>query len=405
MERDYQIIVWGATGFTGQIVTEYLHNNYVNEIRWAIAGRNIEKLQNVKQKLQLDANIECLVGDSFDEASLRAISSRTDVIISTVGPYALYGKALVSACVQTKTDYCDLTGEIPFVKDSIDSFHEQARANEVKIVHSCGYDSIPSDIGCLLLQEKAKEKYGKPASNVKLFVLGTKGKFSGGTVASMINLMKEAKDPEKRQIQSDPYILCKDVIAGMPNQRIQNFVWYDPRIEKWTAPFVMARFNSRIVFRTNDLKQYDYGRDFMYDEGLAVGYGMKGKLRGTMLMLAIGIFIKLMSMSFTRSLLQKTVLPKPGEGPSKAERESGYFKVKIIGQDEEGENRTEVFIADSNDPGYGSTAKMLAETALCLALNADMLPKQYGVITPAVAMGTIIAGRLKKAGFIITVDG
>ena len=405
MERDYQIIVWGATGFTGQIVTEYLHNNYGSEIRWAIAGRNLEKLQNVKQKLQLDANIECLVGDSFDEASLRAISSRTDVIISTVGPYALYGKALVSACVQTKTDYCDLTGEIPFVKDSIDSFHEQARANEVKIVHSCGYDSIPSDIGCLLLQEKAKEKYGQPASNVKLFVLGTKGKFSGGTVASMINLMKEAKDPEKRQIQSDPYILCKDVIAGMPNQRIQNFVWYDPRIEKWTAPFVMARFNSRIVFRTNDLKQYDYGRDFMYDEGLAVGYGMKGKLRGTMLMLAIGIFIKLMSMSFTRSLLQKTVLPKPGEGPSKAERESGYFKVKIIGQDIEGENRTEVFIADSNDPGYGSTAKMLAETALCLALNADMLPKQYGVITPAVAMGTIIAGRLKKAGFIITVDG
>ena len=405
MERDYQIIVWGATGFTGQIVTEYLHNNYGSEIRWAIAGRNLEKLQNVKQKLQLDANIECLVGDSFDEASLRVISSRTDVIISTVGPYALYGKALVSACVQTKTDYCDLTGEIPFVKDSIDSFHEQARANEVKIVHSCGYDSIPSDIGCLLLQEKAKEKYGKPASNVKLFVLGTKGKFSGGTVASMINLMKEAKDPEKRQIQSDPYILCKDVIAGMPNQRIQNFVWYDPRIEKWTAPFVMARFNSRIVFRTNDLMQYDYGRDFMYDEGLAVGYGMRGRFRGSMFMLAIGIFIKLMSMSLTRSLLQKTVLPKPGEGPSKAERESGYFKVKIIGEDEEGENRTEVFIADSNDPGYGSTAKMLAETALCLALNADMLPKQYGVITPAVAMGTLIAGRLTKAGFIITVDG
>jgi short subunit dehydrogenase-like uncharacterized protein len=405
MERDYQIIVWGATGFTGQIVTEYLDNNYGSEIRWAIAGRNLEKLQNVKQKLQLDAKIECMVGDSFDEASLRAISSRTDVIISTVGPYALYGKALVSACVQTKTDYCDLTGEIPFVKDSIDSFHEQARANEVKIVHSCGYDSIPSDIGCLLLQEKAKEKYGQPASNVKLFVLGTKGKFSGGTVASMINLMKEAKDPEKRQIQSDPYILCKDVVAGMPNQRIQNFVWYDPRIEKWTAPFVMARFNSRIVFRTNDLKQYDYGRNFMYDEGLAVGYGMRGRFRGSMFMLAISIFIKLMSMSFTRSLLQKTVLPKPGEGPSKTEREGGYFKVKIIGQDVEGENRTEVFIADSNDPGYGSTAKMLAETALCLALNADMLPKQYGVITPAVAMGTIIAGRLKKAGFIITVDG
>ena len=256
----------------------------------------------------------------------------------------------------------------------------------------------------MLLQEKAKEKYGQPASNVKLFVLGTKGKFSGGTVASMINLMKEAKDPEKRQIQSDPYILCKDVIAGMPNQRIQNFVWYDPRIEKWTAPFVMARFNSRIVFRTNDLKQYDYGRNFMYDEGLAVGYGMRGRFRGSMIMFAISIFIKLMSMSFTRSLLQKTILPKPGEGPSKAEREGGYFKVKIIGQDVEGENRTEVFIADSNDPGYGSTAKMLAETALCLALDAERLPKQYGIVTPAVALGVTLADRLKKAGFIITVD-
>lgn len=404
MNRDFQIIVWGATGFTGQIVVEYLHNHYGNDIKWAIAGRSLEKLQSVKNRLQLNDSVECLVGDSFEEESLKAITLRTDVIISTVGPYALYGKGLVGACVQTKTDYSDLTGEIPFVKDSVDSFHEKAKTNEVKIVHSCGYDSIPSDIGCLLLQERAIETYGLPASNVKLFILGLKGKFSGGTLTSMINLMKEAKNPEKRKIQTNPYILCKDVIAGMPIQRIQSFAWYDPRIEKWTAPFIMARFNTRIVFRSNELMEYKYGRNFLYDEGLVVGRGMKGKLLGGILTIGIGIMILLMSISVTRWILVKTVFPKPGEGPSKAERKSGYFKMLLIGENEDGENRSKVFISDTNDPGYGSTAIMLAESALCLALDQHVLPKQYGVITPAVAMGTKIADRLKKAGFDISVS-
>ncbi len=404
MERDFQIIVWGATGFTGQIVTEYLNDHYGNQIRLAIAGRNIKKLNKVKSDLQLKENVECLVGDSFDEDSLKKITSRTEVIISTVGPYLIFGKALVSACVQTKTDYCDLTGEIPFVKDSVDSFHRRAKENNVKIVHSCGYDSIPSDIGCLLLQKKSNEKYGVPASNVKLFVMGTKGKFSGGTVASMMNLMKEAKNEKKRQIQTDPYILCKDVTMEMPNQRIQNFTWYDPRIEKWTAPFIMARFNSRIVFRTNELKGYAYGRDFMYDEGMTVGYGMKGKLRGSMLMLGIGLSIKLLSLSFTRALLGKMVLPKPGEGPNKKEREEGFFKVILVGQNSDEENRVDVVISDTNDPGYGSTSIMLAESALSLVLDKDYLPGNYGVITPAVAMDTIIVDRLQKAGFHISVN-
>jgi short subunit dehydrogenase-like uncharacterized protein len=336
--------------------------------------------------------------------SLKAITSRTDVIISTVGPYALYGKELVNACVQTKTDYCDLTGEIPFVKDSVDSFHERAKTNEVKIVHSCGYDSIPSDIGCLLLQEKAIEKHGKPLSNVKLFILGLKGKFSGGTLVSMINLMKEAKNPEKRKIQTNPYILCKDVIAEMPIQRIQSFAWYDPMIEKWTAPFIMARFNTRIVFRSNELMEYKYGRNFMYDESLVVGRGIKGKLRGGILTIGIGIMIILMSIPISRWILVKTLFPKPGEGPSKAERKSGYFKMVLVGGNEDGGNRTEVFISDINDPGYGSTSIMLAESALCLALDSNHLPRQYGVITPSVAMGTSIVDRLKKAGFDISVS-
>lgn len=404
MKKDFQIIVWGATGFTGQIVVEYLKNNYGNDIRWAIAGRSLEKLQSLKNKFRLINSVECLVGDSFDEESLKSITSRTDVLISTVGPYALFGKALVSACLGTKTDYCDLTGEIPFVKDSVDSYHEKAKSNEVKIVHSCGYDSIPSDIGCLLLQEKAIKNHGKPLSNVKLFILGLKGKFSGGTLVSMVNLMMEAKNPEKRKIQTNPYILCKDVIAGMPIQRIQSFAWYDPRIEKWTAPFIMARFNTRIVFRSNELMEYKYGRNFMYDEGLVVGRGMKGKLRGEILTIGIGIMILLMSVSITRWILKKTVFPKPGEGPSKEERMNGYFKMLLVGENENGENRTEVFISDTNDPGYGSTAIMLAESALCLALDKDELPNEYGVITPAVAMGTKIADRLKKAGFNISVS-
>ncbi|MEA1881989.1 MAG: saccharopine dehydrogenase NADP-binding domain-containing protein, partial [Candidatus Marinimicrobia bacterium] len=365
MKRDFQIVLWGATGFTGQIVAEYLNNSYRENLRWAIGGRSREKLLDLKARLALADNVEILVGDSFDENSLQEITTRTDVVISTVGPYALYGHAIVSACVVTQTDYCDLTGEVPFVKDSIDRFHDKALQNKVKIVHSCGYDSIPSDIGCMMLQEHAIKKYGKPFSKVKLYVLGVKGKPSGGTIASMINLIKEAKNPEKRSIQTNPYALCPASGETMPKQNIQSNVRFDSRIAKWTAPFIMARFNSRIVFRTNALLQYRYGKDFLYDEALICGRGFKGKIRGIMLMTGIWLAILLMKFSITRWVLQKTVLPSPGQGPSKDQRESGFFKVKLVGEDQN--KRVDVNISDSNDPGYGSTSRMLAESALCLA--------------------------------------
>lgn len=405
MDRDFQIIVWGATGFTGQLVVEYLHINYGNQIRWAIAGRNLDKLRKLKDNLQLNDSVECLVGDSFDMESLKAITSKSDVIISTVGPYMIYGKALVDACVETGTDYCDLTGEVPFVKNTIESIHEKANENGVKIVHSCGYDSIPSDIGCWLLEEKSFELYNEPMQNVKLFVLGTKGKISGGTIASMVNLLKNANDEKSARIQSDPYALCQHVTDEMPHQRMQSFVWYDPRVDSFTAPFIMAGYNSRIVFRSNDLLNYKYGRNFMYDEGIVIGRGMKGKLLGSLFMLGLGIFMKLMTMSFTRYILLKTVLPKPGEGPTKEERENGYFKMRLVGDDEEKERRITVTISNSNDPGYGSTAKMLAESALCLVLNKEAIPSRYGVLTPAVAFGHEIVNRLKIAGMNISVNG
>lgn len=405
MDRDFQIIVWGATGFTGQLVVEYLHINYGNQIRWAIAGRNLYKLRKLKDNLQLNDSVECLVGDSFDMESLKAITSKSDVIISTVGPYMIYGKALVDACVETGTDYCDLTGEVPFVKNTIESIHEKANENGVKIVHSCGYDSIPSDIGCWLLEEKSFELYNEPMQNVKLFVLGTKGKISGGTIASMVNLLKNANDEKSARIQSDPYALCQHVTDEMPHQRMQSFVWYDPRVDSFTAPFIMAGYNSRIVFRSNDLLNYKYGRNFMYDEGIVIGRGMKGKLLGSLFMLGLGIFMKLMTMSFTRYILLKTVLPKPGEGPTKEERENGYFKMRLVGDDEEKERRITVTISNSNDPGYGSTAKMLSESALCLVLNKKSIPSRYGVLTPAVAFGHEIVNRLKIAGMNISVNG
>ncbi len=404
MDRDFQIIVWGATGFTGQLVVEYLQNHYGDQIRWAIAGRNVDKLQEVKEKLQLDESVECLVGDSFDEELLKAITSRTDVIISTVGPYMIYGKAMVSACVETKTDYCDLTGEVPFVKETIDLLHEKAKKNEIKIVHSCGYDSIPSDVGCWLLEEKAIELYNKPMQKVKLFVLGTKGKFSGGTIASMVNLLINAKDEKNRRLQANPYALCANITEDMPRQRIQNFTQFDSRVDRFTAPFIMAINNSRIVFRSNDLLNYKYGRNFMYDEGMVTGRGMKGKLQGSLLMLGLGIFIKLMAVSFTRSILLKTILPKPGEGPSRDERENGYFKMKLIGDDTESGNRITVTFADSKDPGYGSTSMMLAESALCLALDKKSISLHYGVLTPSVAFGHEIVNRLKNAGMNISVN-
>lgn len=402
MNRDFQIVLWGATGFTGQIVAEYLHHSYGNDLRWAIGGRNGGKLENLKSRLELADTVKVLTGDSFDEDSLKKITARADVVISTVGPYALYGHTLVSACVETQTDYCDLTGEVPFVKDSIDKFHESAVRNRVKIVHSCGYDSIPSDIGCLLLQDTAVEKFGKPFSSVKLFVMGVKGKPSGGTIASMINLIREAKDPQRRSIQTDPYALCPNAGENFPTQSIQKDVRFEKNLNRWSAPFIMARFNSRIVLRTNALLNYTYGRDFLYDEALVCGKGFKGRVRGGNLMIGIWIAIKLMKFPLTRWLLLKTVLPSPGQGPTKAERESGFFKVKLVG--EEQGRRVEVHISDSNDPGYGSTSRMLAESALCLSWDKGELPEQFGVLTPAVAMGSKIAERLKKSGMRFSVD-
>lgn len=403
MSRDYQIVVWGATGFTGRLVVEYLQDNYNDQIRWAIAGRDIQKLQVIKEQLRISDHVGILVGESFDFESLKAISSKTDVLISTVGPYMNYGKLMLQACVETQTDYCDLTGEIPFIKNSIDQFHEQAKVNQTKIVHSCGFDSIPSDIGCLLLQKKAIEKFGQPASNVKLFLMGMRGQFSGGTIASMKNQLKVAKDPMQRKLLTDPYVICSTINDPMPVQKMQNFVHYDSRIHKWTAPFIMSMFNSRIVFRTNDLNGYQYGREFIYDEGMSVGTGMKGKFKGILFVLILGIFMQLMKWSVTSYILSKTVLPKPGEGPDKNIREHGFFKIRLIGQNADEGNRLEVEFENSKDPGYGSTAIMLAESALCLALNKSQLPEQYGVITPAVAMDAVIAERLKKAGFHILV--
>jgi len=262
MNRKFQIVIWGATGFTGRLVTEYIHINYGKNLQWAIAGRDYEKLKSIKRQFQLNPEVECLVGDSFDEQSLKNITSKTKVVISTVGPYMIYGKKILESCVSTETDYCDLTGEIPFVKESIDSFHKKAKDRHVKIVHSCGYDAIPSDLGCWLLEEKAIEIFNEPIQNVKLFVLATKGKFSGGTIASMVNLVKNSNNEFLRRLQSNPYVLCKHITDDMPRQKIQNFTWYDPRVDSFTAPFLMATFNTRVVFRTNDLSHYRIWKTF-----------------------------------------------------------------------------------------------------------------------------------------------
>jgi short subunit dehydrogenase-like uncharacterized protein len=402
MERDFDIILWGATGFTGQLVAEYFCKNYgINKnVRWAIAGRSEVKLQSLRDGLcDIDPSANQLVlvkADSFNGEQLRQMSSKTKVICTTVGPYAIYGAELVSACIDTGTDYCDLTGETPFIRKMIDLHHEIAKEKKVKIVHACGYDSIPSDLGVLFLQQEMLRRFDSYAEEIRFYTGPTKGGLSGGTIASMINLLeKGTTDKFVRKTLGNPYSLNpKDGYRG-PDKRDQTTMSFDQVAQRWTAPFLMAGVNTRIVRRSHALQAYEYGEQFRYSEVMGFSKGFKGWRQASYTTFLIGIFVALSIRPSTRAAL-KFILPKPGGGPSKNARETGYFSVNLFARNQE--NVLWGRIKDSLDPGYGSTSKMLAESALALALQSTELPKQYGVITPAVAIGAPLVERLKNAG-------
>jgi short subunit dehydrogenase-like uncharacterized protein len=391
-QRPLDIVIYGATGFAGELAAEYLAKRHArSDLRWAIAGRSLEKLTAVRDRLGVD--VPMIVADSADRASLDAMAAQTAVVCSTVGPYARYGAELVAACVANGTHYCDLTGEMQFVRRMADAHHEAAREAGVRIVHCCGFDSIPSDIGTWLLQSSLIERDGKPAESARFFLTGMSGGASGGTVASLLNVLDEASDPLVREVLVDPYSLNPADKRSGPDRRSPMGVSHDPVTGWWSGPFVMAPINARIVRRSNALLDDYYGEDFCYSEVTRTGAGVRGMISAGLLAAGMGAFLGAVALPPTRWLMEKLVLPAPGEGPSPEAIEKGYFKITISGRQGDVEVGR-VTVKGRRDPGYGATACMLSEAAICLA--RDPLTSAGGVLTPASAMGQSLLDRLNE---------
>ena len=394
--REFDVIIWGATGFTGRLVAEYYLERYGldGDLKWAMAGRSQSKLEQVRAQVG-DSKIPLIVADSHDKDSLDEMVKRAKVICTTVGPYALYGDKLVASCVEHGTDYCDLAGETQWIRRMIDQHDEAARESGARIVHCCGFDSIPSDLGVLFLQNEAKARLGSYAKHVKMRLKSAKGGFSGGTYASMNNVMAEAdKDPEVYKVLFNPYGLNPQGEMSGPDKADLQSVKYDEDVKGFIMPFIMAAINTRVVRRSHALLGYPYGKDFRYDEAMISGKGFGGRIKGYVGLVALGA----MMAGKPDSLYKKVVnrfFPDPGEGPSKEEREAGFWNFTVVGVMDDGSSIV-ARVSGDRDPGYGSTTKMLGESAACLALDKRKLPRKKGVLTPATAMGDVLIQRLQS---------
>ncbi len=394
-DREFDVIIWGATGFTGALVAQYLLDQYGvdQSLKWAIAGRDIGKLDALKASLG-DNTLHIVVADSFDEKKIGAMVLRSKVIISTVGPYAKYGSALVAACVQAGTHYCDLAGEAQWIRQMIDQHHEAARASGARIVHCCGFDSVPMDMGVWFLQHEAQKQHGQYCDAITMLVKAMKGGASGGTIASLLNVIRESRqDRSIARVVADPYGLNPQSERSGPDGHDQQNVRKDTATGMWTAPFIMAGINTKVVRRSHALGGYPYGRDFRYREAMLTGKGFGGWLKANMVMFGLGALVFFASFDITRSLLERFVLPKPGEGPDENARESGYFDLRQFGRLPDG-RVLKTRVTGDRDPGYGSTSKMLSECAVCLA--QDDLESGAGVLTPAFAFGETLLRRLER---------
>ena len=407
--RLYDIIVFGATGFTGKLVVEYLIEHYGvnNELfTWAIAGRNENKIKKLVETLAAKNDqikkIKHFIADSFDDKSLDNISKSAKLIISTVGPYIKYGKNLVSHCAHNGTHYCDLTGEVPFIRESIDAYDEVAKKNECRIIHSCGFDSIPSDLGVLFLQSEAKKKYDFFCSGIKYYVRATKGGFSGGTIASMIAISNYIKSkPNLSGLLGNPYALNSDKYEGPSVSSLRSVAW-DKDIGLWTAPFIMSGINTRVVRRSNELLGFKYGKKFIYTEVTSFQKGLRGYLKSYSMLIFLGLTKFLMSFKPTFWLLKNFYLPNPGQGPNREKRDNGFFKILLNGYVDG--NHISCTVTGDKDPGYSGTAIMLTESALSIILNNEKIPRKFGVLTPSSAIGKILIKRLKTKGIIFKVN-
>ena len=399
-KRPYAVVLYGATSFVGQITAHYLTEFLSNtkdrngaNVTWAIAGRDEEKLNELQSKLA--SKVDIIIANSDDAASLDKMTKQSQVIISTVGPYLKYGEPLIKSCVNNGTDYVDLTGEAIFIKDMMDKYQDAAKQSGARIVNSCGFDSIPSDLGVYFTQQKAEGKFGNACDVIHMRVKAAKGGLSGGTIASMATIFEEvSQDKSRRKQVANPYLLNDDKDAPNVRQANVSKPEYDYEHRRWLAPFVMASINTRIVHRSNQLLGYEYGRDFKYDEAMWMKDGVKGKLSSYAMSAGLLGFATAMMIKPSRELLSKHVLPKSGSGPSKEEQENGYFDIRLFGQTASNDIINTKVTGDK-DPGYGSTSRMLSQAALCLAQDISKDDVGGGFWTPASAMGDSLIERLE----------
>jgi len=404
-ERQYDVVIWGATGFTGRLVAEYMMQTYVvgGDVRWAVAGRNAVKLSEVMNSVAPGVEIPQIIADSADETSLREMVKSTAAVCTTVGPYALYGSLLVQLCAEEGTHYADLTGEVQWMRKMIDTHHTAAEASGARIVHTCGFDSIPSDLGVWYAQQQMSAAHGVYASRVKYRVVKSRGGVSGGTIASMMNMMEETKvDPGILDIINDPYALNPPNLPRGDDGSDQTGAEYDQDFRQWTAPFVMAGINTRVVRRTHALLDYPWGKHFRYDEAILTGDGPGGFARASVVAGGTGLMMLASAFSPTRKLLGR-VAPAPGEGPSEETMVNGFFDIELHAPHPSDPRKNMLIrVTGDRDPGYGATSKMIAESAVCLA--CDDLDTPTGILTPAAAMGQKLIDRLSaKAGMTFSV--
>ncbi len=404
-EKQFDIVLYGATSFVGQLTAQYFAQFIKNqEINFAIAGRNLEKLMDLSTKLN-NPNISLIVANSNDEKSLDDMCSQTKLIISTVGPYLNYGEPVVKSCVTNGTDYIDLCGEMIFVRQMMDKYRTQAEQTGARLVSACGFDSLPSDLGVHYLQQQARAKHNQVCHNVSLKVKAIKGGISGGTVASMVALMSLASDDKAMQKQiADPYLLMDNNKPSVKQTPLHT-AKFDPYFKKWQAPFIMEATNSRMVHFSNYLSDFAYGKDFRYEEISWLSNSLKGRIMATNTAIMLGGFYKAVSYKKSRQLLTKYVLPKAGTGPSKEQQETGFFDLRLYGYADDTSKKANqplicVKVTGQKDPGYGSTAMMLAQAGLCLAFDIDKQTLGGGFYSPAFAMGDKLIEHLQAHAMV-----
>ncbi|WP_067518195.1 saccharopine dehydrogenase family protein [Endozoicomonas ascidiicola] len=401
MSKPLDVVVFGATSFVGQILCQYLedtfNSDYQETLTWGIAGRSKYKLEQLKKNLG-NASLPIFVADASDENALNDMCQQTNVVVSTVGPYALYGETLVKVCSETGTDYCDLTGEPQWIHDMLEKYEATAKESGARIVHCCGFDSIPSDLGVHFLQQQSLQHHGQYCKKVSMRVKAAKGGASGGTIASMVNITKEmSKDPTLRKKLVNPYLLCPESDAKPVRQLNVGKPIFDKGFGAWIAPFIMAGINTRVVLRSNAIAKHPYGADFTYDEAMLMGKGSKGRFRATTLVAGLGLFMVSAALKPTRWFMEKFVLPKPGEGPSPEAQKSGFYDLRFSGETSDGQV-IKTKVVGQGDPGYGSTGRMLGQAAATLALNfhddGQKSAQSGGFWTPATLFGDRLVKRL-----------